>query len=103
MVWGTDDWATDDDMEFTVDKALSNSFSATDTVTKESGKPIANTFSAANTIPTITLQDSNGFLYVFPSDTTNGADITSGVYSPVSEGSDGFTTLPINTTSWVTS
>lgn len=100
--WGTGEWATDDDMEFLIGKniatqtaniAVALTFDVEHTIATQ-------TATISNDLATITLQDSNGYVYIFPSDEDNIRDIASGVFTTVTIGSDGFTTLAVNSTTW---
>jgi hypothetical protein len=99
-VYGTDLYGTDSDMEFAVDKLFSNTANVADALTFEADKLTANSVSVSPDIATITRQDAAGFIYVFPSNQLNGANIPSGVFSQIAIGSDAFTTLPANSTTW---
>ena len=102
IVWGTDNWAADDDMEFEITKLLANTVSATADLTfhAEHIFAAAVTATVVSTNVTLTLQDSNGYSYVFPSDTTNGSEISSGVFTNVTNASDGFSPVADASTTW---
>ena len=101
MVWGTNFWGTDSDQEFEVIKALSNGFSATVAFSFGFDKTVStNTVSAAVDLATLTLQDSNGFCYVFPSDSKNAANNPDTSYSQVAGSDSTWTTFPISGTTW---
>ena len=101
MVWGTDYWGTDSDQEFEVIKALSNGFSASVAFSFDVEKTITtNAVSASIAVATLTLQDSNGFVYVFPTPTGNAAEDANTAYSQVAGSDSTWTTFPINGATW---
>jgi hypothetical protein len=102
LVWGTDDWANDDDMEFQVEKLISNSPSASVTLTFDATKIMTSTASVTNSLVTLTHQDEAGYVIVYPSDSENVVSAVSGGFTIVSIGADSFTTQAITSTSWST-
>lgn len=101
MLWGTDYWGTDSDQEFEVIKALSNGFSASVAFSFDFDKTVStNSVGLASDIPTLILQDSNGFCYVFPSDQKNAANNPDTSYSMVADTDATWTTFPINGATW---
>jgi hypothetical protein len=102
LVWGTDDWAKDDDMEFEVEKLITDACTASVALTFEADKIMTSTANVAVSYVTMTHQDSNGYVVIYPSDTGNVTSAASGSFSTVTIGSDSFTTQAITSTSWST-
>ena len=101
IVWATDNWGHDDDLEFEVGKAITNTVTGTISHTFHAERTIStNTVTALGTNVTITQQDSNGYFFVFTSDTINAGLISSSVFTNVTNNSHGFTTVTVGSTTW---
>ena len=102
LVWGTDNWASDDDLEFSVEKPIDNSATIADGVSSNFTKDtIANSVSLSGGPTSLMLSDAAGYNLIYPSNTSNALTVISTDYSPVSTPGDSFTTFPINSTTWV--
>ena len=101
MLWGTGFWGTDSDLDLGIEKVFGNTVTASDSYSKSADKSVStNTVGVITSLPTIILQDSNGFCYVFPSDNKNAAQNPDTTYSQVAGATDAWTTFPINGTTW---
>jgi len=120
--WGTGYWGVDNDLNLDIGKIYSSTVTGSVSLafdaehilpdqTTTVGVSLA--FDVVHTLPAqtitgsdsfddISLSDSAGYEYIYPSKTTNLVTIASGTFDQVSIGSDAFTTFAITSTSWTT-
>ncbi len=101
LVWGVDNWAIDNDMEFVIEKVLTSTANVSGAgLVFEPEKVLSGQVEISPSYVTLTHKDSNDFVFVYPSDVSNVVSAASTTFTRVSDVSDDFSTFSATSTSW---
>lgn len=99
--WGTGFWGYGSNtIPLDVVKNLDNSFTVDDYYERSYEKLFSESLSMDSDITEETLQDGNGYYYVFPRPTIDSNDRNNGMFTEVSNGSTSWTEDTDSDTSW---
>ena len=102
MVWGETNWGEGTySMAFKIGKCINNTQAMTTTIGKQAKKGIVNTIPISDETIDRTLQDPEGYNYVFPGNVTDAENEVFTSYTIVTA-TDGWTEVTQTTTSWST-
>ena len=102
MVWGTDNWGSGSrDLSVAVEKLLTNAITPSDAiVAKEIMHVITNTLSPTGDLSSQTLQDRNGYYYVFVRPSTNAEDRDASTFTAAAAASTTWTSAAVSAAVW---